>query len=152
MRINISPAARLALLALALIPVAARASLPPEDGPESAPLAFARVSLATGVELHYAAQGDPAGPAVILLHGYSDSWFSFSGLMPLLPEGYRVYAVTQRGHGDSDRPPEMSNYSMTIFGRQALALLDHLVEGLRAKLRRERGLPAPPRRWAGCAR
>jgi hypothetical protein len=32
------------------------------------------------------------------------------------------------GHGDSDRPEEMWNYSMTNFGAQALALLDHRVE------------------------
>jgi hypothetical protein len=30
------------------------------------------------------------------------------------------------GHGDSDRPEEMWNYSMTNFGAQALALFDHL--------------------------
>ena len=30
------------------------------------------------------------------------------------------------GHGDSDRPPEMGNYSMQIFARQGIALLDHL--------------------------
>ena len=29
------------------------------------------------------------------------------------------------GHGESDRPPEMWNYGMSIFGRQAIALLDH---------------------------
>ena len=30
------------------------------------------------------------------------------------------------GHGESDRPPEMWSYSMTIFGRQTIGLLDHL--------------------------
>jgi pimeloyl-ACP methyl ester carboxylesterase len=40
--------------------------------------------------------------------------------------GYRVLCLDLLGHGDSDRPPEMSNYSMTIFGSQVIALLDHL--------------------------
>jgi pimeloyl-ACP methyl ester carboxylesterase len=40
--------------------------------------------------------------------------------------GHRVVCLDLLGHGDSDRPPEMPNYSMTIFGRQAIALLDHL--------------------------
>jgi pimeloyl-ACP methyl ester carboxylesterase len=40
--------------------------------------------------------------------------------------GYRVLCLDLLGHGDSDRPAEMWNYSMTIFGRQAIALLDHL--------------------------
>jgi pimeloyl-ACP methyl ester carboxylesterase len=36
-----------------------------------------------------------------------------------------VLSLDLLGHGDSDRPPEMSSYSMTTFGRQAIALLDH---------------------------
>jgi pimeloyl-ACP methyl ester carboxylesterase len=40
--------------------------------------------------------------------------------------GYRVVCLDLLGHGDSDRPPEMSNYSMTIFGGQVIGLLDHL--------------------------
>jgi non-heme chloroperoxidase len=39
---------------------------------------FDTTQLATGPRLHYAEQGDPTGEAVIFLHGYSDSWFSFS--------------------------------------------------------------------------
>jgi pimeloyl-ACP methyl ester carboxylesterase len=44
----------------------------------------------------------------------------------LADRGHRVVCLDLLGHGDSDRPPEMTNYSMTIFGRQAIALLDHL--------------------------
>jgi pimeloyl-ACP methyl ester carboxylesterase len=44
----------------------------------------------------------------------------------LAERGHRVVCLDLLGHGDSDRPPEMPNYSMTIFGRQAIALLDHL--------------------------
>jgi pimeloyl-ACP methyl ester carboxylesterase len=40
--------------------------------------------------------------------------------------GHRVVCLDLLGHGDSDRPPEMANYGMTSFGRQAIALLDHL--------------------------
>lgn len=39
--------------------------------------------------------------------------------------GHRVLCLDLLGHGDSDRPPEMWNYGMTIFGRQTIALLDH---------------------------
>ena len=45
---------------------------------------FADVNLKTGVRLRYAEQGDPNGQPVILLHGYTDSWFSFSRVLPLL--------------------------------------------------------------------
>jgi pimeloyl-ACP methyl ester carboxylesterase len=44
----------------------------------------------------------------------------------LAARGNRVLCLDLLGHGDSDRPPEMSSYSMTAFGRQAIALLDHV--------------------------
>ena len=63
------------------------------------PMSFADVALGNGVRLHYARQGPPDGPAIILLHGYSDSSFSFSRVMPLLPPELRVIAPDLRGHG-----------------------------------------------------
>jgi pimeloyl-ACP methyl ester carboxylesterase len=44
----------------------------------------------------------------------------------LAGRGHRVLCLDLLGHGDSDRPAEMWNYSMTIFGRQAIALLDRV--------------------------
>jgi pimeloyl-ACP methyl ester carboxylesterase len=44
----------------------------------------------------------------------------------LAERGHRVLCLDLLGHGDSDRPPEMTEYSMTIFGEQAIGLLDHL--------------------------
>jgi pimeloyl-ACP methyl ester carboxylesterase len=43
----------------------------------------------------------------------------------LARRGHRVLCLDLLGHGDSDRPEEMTSYSMTAFGRQAVALLDH---------------------------
>ena len=40
--------------------------------------------------------------------------------------GNRVIALDLLGHGRSDRPADMSQYSMTFFARQVEALLDHL--------------------------
>jgi len=44
----------------------------------------------------------------------------------LADRGHRVLSLDLLGHGDSDRPPEMFNYGMQLFARQAVALLDHL--------------------------
>lgn len=44
----------------------------------------------------------------------------------LAARGHRVLCLDLLGHGDSDRPEEMWEYSMNIFGGQALGLLDHL--------------------------
>jgi pimeloyl-ACP methyl ester carboxylesterase len=41
-------------------------------------------------------------------------------------EGFHVVAVDLLGHGRSDRPLDPKGYSMTAFGEQVLALLDHL--------------------------
>jgi pimeloyl-ACP methyl ester carboxylesterase len=64
---------------------------------------------------------------VVLLPGLLLSRKMHGPLAEALAErGHRVFCLDFLGHGDSDRPPEMWNYSMTMFGAQALALLDHL--------------------------
>jgi non-heme chloroperoxidase len=73
-------------------------------GNDTSQLRFATTHLAAGVTLHYAERGEPTGEAIVFLHGYSDSWFSFSRVLPLLSPEYHAFALTQRGHGDSDKP------------------------------------------------
>jgi pimeloyl-ACP methyl ester carboxylesterase len=64
---------------------------------------------------------------VLLLPGLLFSREMHRPLAEILAErGHHVVCLDLLGHGDSDRPPEMGNYSMTSFGRQAIALLDHL--------------------------
>ncbi|MEA2331792.1 MAG: hypothetical protein QOH58_1930 [Thermoleophilaceae bacterium] len=64
---------------------------------------------------------------VVLLPGLLFSRKMHRPLAETLAErGHRVLCLDLLGHGDSDRPPEMSHYSMTNFGRQPLGLLDHL--------------------------
>lgn len=87
-------------------------------------LRFGKVNLSTGVRLHYAEQGDPAGHAIILLHGVTDSWFSFSRVLPLIHSTYHTIALSQRGHGDSDRPE--SGYLLTDFAKDVIALMDEM--------------------------
>jgi pimeloyl-ACP methyl ester carboxylesterase len=85
-------------------------------------LRFADAQLSTGVRLRYAEGGDPAGHPVILLHGYADSWFSFSRALPHLDPSWRVYVLDQRGHGDSDRPA--SGYTFQDFAADVIAFMD----------------------------
>jgi pimeloyl-ACP methyl ester carboxylesterase len=44
----------------------------------------------------------------------------------LADRGHRVITLDLLGHGRSDRPPDMWRYSMTTFGAEVIALLDHL--------------------------
>ncbi len=64
---------------------------------------FATTRLATGLQVHYAEQGDREREAIVFLHAYVDSWFSYSRMLPLLSPEYHAFAPDQRGHGDSDK-------------------------------------------------
>ena len=59
-----------------------------------------------------------------MIHGYSDSWFSFSRVLPLLPPELRVIAPDMRGHGDSERPP--SGYRIADMADDVIRLMDAL--------------------------
>lgn len=54
------------------------------------------------VRLHYVAAGE--GPAVVLLHGWPQSWYMWRDVIPGLARNFRVIAVDLRGLGDSSRP------------------------------------------------
>jgi non-heme chloroperoxidase len=65
---------------------------------------FATAHLSTGLRVHYAEQGHRDGEAIVFLHAYVDSWFSYGRVLPLLSPAYHAFAPDQRGHGDSDKP------------------------------------------------
>ena len=82
------------------------------------------VALGDGVHLRCAEQGPASGPALILLHGYSDSSLSFSRVMPLLPQGLRVIAPDLRGHGHSARPA--NGYRIGDLAQDVIEMMDRL--------------------------
>ena len=79
-----------------------------------------------GRSLAYTDYGE--GPRVcVLLHGLLLSRRMHEPLARSLAErGNRVITLDLLGHGSSDRPLDPACYSMTFFGRQTIALLDHL--------------------------
>ena len=79
-----------------------------------------------GRRLAYSSYGE--GPrVVVLLHGLLFSRYMHDALARALAErGHRVLTFDLLGHGESDRPTDMWRYSMTEFGREVVALLDHL--------------------------
>ena len=86
--------------------------------------AIKSIALPTGVTLSYVEQGEPNGMPVILLHGVTDSWHSFELVLPHLPPSIHAFALTQRGHGDSDRP--MTGYGFHDFAADVAAFMDIL--------------------------
>jgi pimeloyl-ACP methyl ester carboxylesterase len=68
------------------------------------------------------------GPrVVVLIHGLLMDGRMYTKLAPTLAAaGNRVVLVDMYGHGFSDQPHDMTAYSMTQFGYDVIALLDHL--------------------------
>lgn len=56
------------------------------------------------VRLAYSDRG--RGPAVTLLHGFTQTRSSWEELLDLLPRGYRYVAPDLRGHGETDLAPQ----------------------------------------------
>ena len=83
---------------------------------------FARIQLDSGITLNYLEQGNPDGEAIIMLHGYSDSWHSYAPILPLLPKDYHVFALDQRGHGDSSK--DATSYTIDTFAADVVAFMD----------------------------
>jgi non-heme chloroperoxidase len=80
------------------------------------------VTLASGLTLSYAEQGNGADPAVLLLPGPTDSRRSYQPVLDLLPREIRAVAVSQRGHGDSGKPD--TGYGVEDFAADVVPLLD----------------------------
>jgi pimeloyl-ACP methyl ester carboxylesterase len=93
----------------------------------SAELTTKSVELPNGIRLPYAERGDPAGMPVLLLHGYTDSWRSFEPVLPYLPGSLRAIALSQRGHGDADRPA--AGYRAADLAADLAAFADALALG-----------------------
>ncbi len=83
-----------------------------------------RIQLSTGVQLDYAERGNNEGDPVIFLHGITDSWQSFAAVMPYLPASIHAYALSVRGHGNSDKPS--TGYTPVQFARDIDAFMNAL--------------------------
>ena len=81
-----------------------------------------------GVEIAYHDEGE--GAPVLLIHGFASNWrvnWQATGWVKTLTEaGYRVIAVDNRGHGESEKLYDPAQYSATMMAEDAGRLLDHL--------------------------
>ncbi|KAG5855902.1 hypothetical protein ANANG_G00001900 [Anguilla anguilla] len=85
--------------------------------PEDVPHCF--VTIKPGHQVHYVDMGE--GPAVLLCHGFPDSWFSWRyQILALAESGFRVLALDMKGYGDSLAPPVMADLSSLLFPQEQL--------------------------------
>jgi pimeloyl-ACP methyl ester carboxylesterase len=87
---------------------------------------FRRVSLSTGVTLNVALAGDPANPAVILLHGFPESHRTWREVGPRLDDRFFVVMPDQRGFAGSDLPQDVEDYRTDKLVDDIFALADAL--------------------------
>lgn len=79
-----------------------------------------------GRRIGYAEHGSGPHP-IVLIHGLLMDSRMYTRLAPTLAEhGHRVITADMLGHGSSAQPHAMTEYSMPQFGRDVIALLDHL--------------------------
>jgi pimeloyl-ACP methyl ester carboxylesterase len=93
-----------------------------------------------GINMHIAEAG--AGPLVLLLHGWPESWYSWRHQLPALAAaGYHAVAPDVRGYGQTDRPHPIEAYSMKELTADALGVLDALGERTAVVIGHDWGAP-----------
>ena len=83
------------------------------------------------LRMHLLEWGDPDAPPVVLLHGANQSAHSWDLVSLHLADRYHVYALDQRGHGDTEWVRD-ADYSSPAMARDAAALIEG--EGLDAPI------------------
>ena len=74
-------------------------------------------------------EGNPEGPAVVLVHGFPDSHVLWDGVVPLLAERFRIIRYDNRGVGLSSVPKPVSAYTMARFADDFAAVTSQLSPG-----------------------
>jgi pimeloyl-ACP methyl ester carboxylesterase len=87
-----------------------------------------RLRLSGGSELAYVTAGETSKPALLLLHGYASSSYTFRDVIPVLSQVAHVVAPDLPGYGQSEPHAESS---FAAFSDAVAELLDHLGIGRR---------------------
>ena len=81
-----------------------------------------------GLELAYLDEG--TGKPILLIHGFASNrlvnWVYPGWVDTLTKAGHRVVAIDNRGHGESQKLYDPSDYRLTFMAEDARRLLDHL--------------------------
>jgi len=80
------------------------------------------------VEIAYLDEGE--GEPIVLVHGFASTasvnWVYPTWVSELRKDGRRVIALDNRGHGESSKLYEPSQYSIAAMAGDVVALMDHL--------------------------
>ncbi|MEO8538354.1 MAG: alpha/beta hydrolase [bacterium] len=92
-------------------------------GPVELPGAPGETVTIAGEQIHLVDRG--SGPAIVLLHGFGGSTFSWRLVIDELAKRHRVAAFDFPGFGFSDRSPEL-DFGHEAQARRVIAVMDHL--------------------------
>jgi pimeloyl-ACP methyl ester carboxylesterase len=86
-----------------------------------------RSTAVSGVNVAYREAGDPAGPTLLLLHGFPASSFMYRHLMTALADRFHLVAPDYPGFGNSEAPdPDVWPYTFERLTDTVEALVDDL--------------------------
>ncbi|MGG3196567.1 alpha/beta fold hydrolase [Priestia aryabhattai] len=74
------------------------------------------------VNLHYVTKGE--GELMLFLHGFPYFWYTWHHQLEEFSKDYRVVAVDMRGYNLSDKPEEVSSYSMPLLMEDVKQLIE----------------------------
>lgn len=82
-----------------------------------------RVRTSDGYNLSVKCAGHEKGRPIIFLHGFPEFWYGWRKQIAFFAEkGYRVVAPDQRGYNDSDKPEQVSAYSIVQLAEDVAAI------------------------------
>ena len=83
---------------------------------------------ADGAQIAFWDEG--SGDPILLIHGFAssakDNWIDPTWVGFLVSNGFRVIALDNRGHGESQKFYDVKDYSAPVMAEDARRLLDHL--------------------------
>jgi pimeloyl-ACP methyl ester carboxylesterase len=79
-----------------------------------------------GVRIHYASLGH--GPAIVMIHGFPDFWYTWRNQMAALSRHYRTVAIDQRGYNLSDKPAGVESYDLLLLVADVAAVVHDIGE------------------------
>lgn len=69
--------------------------------------------------------GDPANPAILLIHGWAQHALCWGPLTERLRDRFHIVAMDLRGHGASDKPEDAASYTDTaLWADDVAAVMD----------------------------
>ena len=105
-----------------LIPIPALDVYPPQELTD----ADSQFTAVDGIDFHYKTQGERE-PALVLLHGFGASVYSWREVTPILAKNYTVFSYDRPAFGLTERPVEWEGrnpYTLTASVEQLDALLE----------------------------